>query len=61
MAEIRNKMDIIGAQRVYIIGILKDSESIANVSADERIITIPYLVDENVKIARDMLKYIKEV
>lgn len=60
MAEIRNKMDIIGAQRVYIIGILKDSESIANVSADERIITIPYLVDENVKIARDMLKFIKE-
>ena len=61
MAEIRNKMDIIGAQRVYIIGILKDSESIASVSADERIITIPYLVDENVKIAHDMLKYIKEV
>ena len=60
MREIRRKMDKIGAQRVYIIGILKDSESIANVSADERIITIPYLVDENVKIARDMLKFIKE-
>ena len=54
-------MDKIGAQRVYIIGILKDFESIANVSADERIITIPYLVDENVKIAHDMLKCIKEV
>ena len=54
------KMDRIGAQRVYIIGILKDSDSIANVSADERIITIPYLVDDNVKIARDMLKYLKE-
>ena len=61
MREIRRKMDKIGAQRVYIIGILKDSESIANVSADERIITIPYLVDENVKIAHDMLKCIKEV
>ena len=60
MVEIRRKMEQIGAQRVYIIGILKDSESIANVSADERIITIPYLVDENVKIARDMLKFIKE-
>ena len=60
MAEIRMKMDRIGAQRVYIIGILKDSDSIANVSADERIITIPYLVDDNVKIARDMLKYLKE-
>ena len=61
MREIRRKMDKIGAQRVYIIGILKDFESIANVSADERIITIPYLVDENVKIAHDMLKCIKEV
>ena len=60
MEEIRMKMDRIGAQRVYIIGILKDSDSIANVSADERIITIPYLVDDNVKIARDMLKYLKE-
>ena len=60
MTEIRSKMDRIGAQRVYIIGILKDSESIANISADERIVTIPYLVDENVKIARDMLKFIKE-
>ena len=61
MVEIRRKMEQIDAQRVYIIGILKDSESIASVSADERIITIPYLVDENVKIACDMLKYIKEV
>ena len=61
MTEIRSKMDKIGAQRVYIIGILKDSESIANVSADERIVTIPYLVDENAKIARNMLKFIKEV
>ena len=61
MTEIRSKMDKIGAQRVYIIGILKDSESIANISADERIVTIPYLVDENAKIARNMLKFIKEV
>ena len=61
MTEIRTKMDKIGAQRVYIIGILKDSESIANISADERIVTIPYLVDENAKIARNMLKFIKEV
>lgn len=61
MTEIRSKMDKIGAQRVYIVGILKDSESIANISADERIVTIPYLVDENVKIARNMLKFIKEV
>ena len=61
MTEIRSKMDKIGAQRVYIVGILKDSESIANISADERIVTIPYLVDENVKIAHDMLKCIKEV
>ena len=61
MTEIRSKMDKIGAQRVYIVGILKDSESIANISADERIVTIPYLVDENAKIARNMLKFIKEV
>jgi hypothetical protein len=61
MTEIRSKMDKIGAQRVYIIGILKDSESIANISVDERIVTIPYLVDENAKIARNMLKFIKEV
>ena len=61
MTEICSKMDKIGAQRVYIIGILKDSESIANISADERIVTIPYLVDENAKIARNMLKFIKEV
>ena len=61
MTEIRSKMDKIGAQRVYIIGILKNSESIANISADERIVTIPYLVDENAKIARNMLKFIKEV
>ena len=61
MTEIRSKMDRIGAQRVYIVGILKDSESIANISADERIVTIPYLVDENAKIARNMLKFIKEV
>lgn len=61
MTEIRSKMDKIGAQRVYIIGILKDSESIANISANERIVTIPYLVDENAKIARNMLKFIKEV
>jgi hypothetical protein len=61
MTEIRSKMDKIGAQRVYIIGLLKDSESIANISADERIVTIPYLVDENAKIARNMLKFIKEV
>lgn len=61
MTEIRSKMDKIGAQRVYIIGILKDSESIANISADKRIVTIPYLVDENAKIARNMLKFIKEV
>lgn len=61
MTEIRSKMDKIGAQRVYIIGILKDSESIANISADERIVTIPYLVDEKAKIARNMLKFIKEV
>ena len=60
MTEIRSKMDKIGAQRVYIVGILKDSESIANISADERIVTIPYLVDENAKIARNMLKFIKE-
>lgn len=61
MTEIHSKMDKIGAQRVYIVGILKDSESIANISADERIVTIPYLVDENAKIARNMLKFIKEV
>ena len=61
MTEIRSKMDKIGAQRVYIVGILKDSESIANISVDERIVTIPYLVDENAKIARNMLKFIKEV
>lgn len=61
MTEIRSKMDKIGAQRVYIVGILKDSESIANISADERIVTIPYLVDENAKIARNMLKFINEV
>ena len=61
MTEIRSKMDKIGAQRVYIIGILKDSESIANISTDKRIVTIPYLVDENAKIARNMLKFIKEV
>lgn len=61
MTEIRSKIDKIGAQRVYIVGILKDSESIANISADERIVTIPYLVDENAKIARNMLKFIKEV
>ena len=61
MTEIRSKMDKIGAQRVYIVRILKDSESIANISADERIVTIPYLVDENAKIARNMLKFIKEV
>ena len=60
MTEIRRKMDKIGAQRVYVIGILKDSESIANASSDEQIITIPYLVDKNGEIARDMLKNIKE-
>ena len=60
MTEIRRKMDKIGAQRVYIIGILMDSESTVNVSADERIITIPYLVDKNGKIVRDMIKNIKE-
>ena len=61
MAEIRRKMEQIHAQRVYIIGILKDSDSAVSVSADERIITIPYLVDENGVVVYDMLKYIKEV
>ena len=61
MVEIRRKMEQIGAQRVYIIGILKDSDSTVSISADERIITIPYLVDEKGVIVYDMLKCIKEV
>lgn len=61
MAEIRRKMEKISAQKVYIIGILKDSDSEANVSSDGRIVTIPYLADEKGDIVRDMLKYIEEV
>ena len=61
MVEIRRKMEQIGAQRVYIIGILKDTDSTVSISADERIITIPYLVDEKGVIVYDMLKCIKEV
>jgi len=58
--EIRRKMDKIGARKVYIIGILKDSDSECSVSADGRIITIPYLIDENGKVSIKMIKQIEE-
>jgi len=58
--EIRSKMDRIHAKKVFIIGVLKDSDSEPSKSADGRIITIPYLIDKNGNIAKEMIKQIEE-
>lgn len=46
-AKILNKLDLIGGQRVYIINILKESDdNIIHRNCDDRIIEIPWLIDE---------------
>lgn len=56
-AKILNKLDLIGGQRVYIINMLKESDdNIIHRNCDDRIIEIPWLIDEAGKTNKEAIK-----
>ena len=56
-AKILNKLNSIGGQRVYIINILKESDSnIIHRNCDDQIIEIPWLIDESGRPNKEAIK-----
>lgn len=58
LKEISRKLDAIGAKRVYIINVVANENYRPGCTADERIIEIPYLIDENGQIIQGALDMI---
>ncbi len=56
-SKVLNKLDSIGGKKVYIINILKESDdNVIHRNCDDRIIEIPWLIDENGKINQKAIK-----
>lgn len=60
IAEIRRKMDNIGAKRVYIINVIAKPDSVPTCSVDQKIIEIPGSLDVDGNIVKEALNMIKE-
>ena len=60
LEKISRKLDAIGGKRVYIINLFGYSGKTPGENHDRRIVEIPGLIDENGRVIRNNLNWIKE-